>query len=63
MMSKQFQQLSLQAIGIEINLVGVANSRKMHFNEDGIALTNAVDSLLQHGEPSDMDIFCKRMFE
>lgn len=61
MIHKQYQQLA--AVNrIEINLVGIANSRKMYFNEDGIPLQSALDLIAQQGDPSDMDLFCKRMF-
>ena len=61
MINKQFQHLAAQN-HIEINLVGVANSRKMYFNEDGMKLDAAIDLMQQHGDPSDMDLFCKKMF-
>jgi bifunctional aspartokinase / homoserine dehydrogenase 1 len=46
----QFAKLAEQN-HLEVNLVGIANSRKMLFNADGIKLAEAVDSMLREGEP------------
>ncbi|TDS11048.1 bifunctional aspartate kinase/homoserine dehydrogenase I [Sphingobacterium paludis] len=46
---------------IEINVVGVSNSRKMLFNSDGIDLTHWADALEEKGEVSDLASFIDRM--
>lgn len=46
---------------VEIRLIGVANSRKMLFQEHGINLDNWEDELSRSGEAMDMSLFKNRM--
>lgn len=46
---------------IEFRLVGVANSKKMFINENGINFSD-VDNVLSKGEKTNLDIFCEKMF-
>jgi bifunctional aspartokinase / homoserine dehydrogenase 1 len=45
---------------INVRIAGLANSRKMYFEEDGIDLANWKE-LLPHGETSDADAFFQRI--
>jgi aspartokinase/homoserine dehydrogenase 1 len=47
--------------GIQIKVVGIANTRKMIFDEEGIALENWKDSLQNEGEQADLSHFVQRM--
>ena len=47
--------------GVEIRLIGVANSRKMLFEEHGIDLEKWEENLDKKGEPMDMNHFLKNM--
>lgn len=53
---RQQQQYLQQQLHLKVNVVGLANSRKMHFNDDGIDL-NHWEELLAGGEPMDMGAF------
>ena len=61
------QQIQKQAIflkekrGLEIKVVGLANTKKMLFNEDGINLENWKEELLNTKLPSDVGQFVTRM--
>lgn len=46
---------------IEINVVGISNSRKMLFNADGIDLGDWETSLFDTGETADLALFVERM--
>ncbi|MCX2745709.1 bifunctional aspartate kinase/homoserine dehydrogenase I [Mangrovivirga sp. M17] len=46
---------------LNIKLVGVANSRKMLFNKDGINIDSWFDDLMEHGEQSDVHVFVQKM--
>jgi len=46
---------------LEIKLVGLANSRKMLFNENGISLADCKEQLLEEGAPMSMDSFVREM--
>ncbi|MFM7217529.1 MAG: bifunctional aspartate kinase/homoserine dehydrogenase I [Bacteroidota bacterium] len=46
---------------LEINIVGLANSKKMYFNADGISLRRANELLEQEGERVDHARFAERM--
>jgi aspartokinase/homoserine dehydrogenase 1 len=60
MISRQRDHLSNQN-AIEINLVGVSNSRKMLFDEHGIDPETGLDRLLLEGTPLDAIAFCDRI--
>lgn len=56
MMQKQFTQLAKQN-HLELHVVGIANSKKMLFNEDGLQLTEAVTQMIDSGEPMNLNGF------
>ena len=60
MMNLQFTQLAEQN-HLEVNLIGVANSKKMLFAEDGLSLPAAVNDMMSSGEQMSMDSFVNRM--
>lgn len=47
--------------GININLVALANSKKMHFDENGLNISLDKDELLAQGEASDPGSYIERM--
>ena len=49
--------------GIELKIIGLANSRKMLFDEAGIGLHSWKETLLSEGETMDLAIFIGRMNE
>jgi len=60
MISRQKEHLSTQN-AIEINLAGVANSRKMLFDEHGIDPATGLDRLLAEGTPLDEVAFREKI--
>ena len=50
----QQQQYLLQNLYLKINVVGIANSKKMYFNDGGIDLANWKNLLSAEGQPMDM---------
>ncbi len=60
MIDKQFKQLASQN-HLEVNVVGVANSKKMYFNEEGLALSGAVAKMNESGEAMSMNGFFGNM--
>ncbi len=46
---------------LEIKIIGLTNSRKMLFDENGIALDNWKATLQEHGEPTNLRAFVDRM--
>jgi bifunctional aspartokinase / homoserine dehydrogenase 1 len=46
---------------LKINIVGMANSKKMIFNEDGLPLENWKEDLLQNGTPGNIRDFIQHM--
>lgn len=56
MMSKEYQRLAKQN-NLEVNVAGIANSTKMLFRESGLPMENALQEMLQQGEPMNMDAF------
>jgi aspartokinase/homoserine dehydrogenase 1 len=56
MMEKQFNQLAKQN-HLEIHVVGIANSKRMLFHEDGLSLTNAVAEMKESGEEMNLNAF------
>src|SRR5690606_39593649 len=61
MMAEQREKLSGENL-LEINVVAIANSRKMLFDEEGVSLNDPVETLLEKGEPMNMDAFARNMF-
>jgi aspartokinase/homoserine dehydrogenase 1 len=51
----------LKEQGININLVALANSKKMRFDEDGLDTALSKDALLASGEPSDTQVYIEKM--
>lgn len=49
--------------GILIKVIGISNSRKMAFNEEGLNLENLQEILFESGEDADLDLFISRMKE
>ena len=47
--------------GIQIKVVGISNTRKMMFNENGITLENWEKDLQEQGETAELSTFVKRM--
>ncbi len=60
MIDKQFQQLA-QLNHLEVNVVGVANSKKMYFQSEGLQLQHAVEQMMEHGEAMSMNVFFGNM--
>jgi bifunctional aspartokinase / homoserine dehydrogenase 1 len=56
MMQKQFEQLAKQN-HLEVQLVGIANSKKMLFAEDGLMLNEAVTHMGKTGEEMNLNAF------
>lgn len=56
----QFQKLS-EEHHLEIKVAGIANSRKMLFNEEGLALEGLVDRLHESGESMNTSSFLRKM--
>jgi len=58
----QKQHLFLQENNdIELKMIGMSNSRKMYFNEDGMDLGNWKETLEGEGEKADLESFISRM--
>lgn len=60
---KSQQKYLLDAQMLKINIVALANSKKMLFNEDGIDLDNWKEQLLASPEKSDISLFIRKMNE
>lgn len=48
---------------LKINIVGMTNSKKMIFNEEGLELENWKDNLMNNGEPSTIPAFINNMVD
>lgn len=62
MIRNQHRRLS-QENHLEFNIAGVANSKRMLFNEDGLSLEHCVENMKADGEAMDMQLFVNRMIE
>jgi bifunctional aspartokinase / homoserine dehydrogenase 1 len=60
MIHKQFDQLAKQS-QLEIHVVGIANSKKMLFNEDGLPFQKAVDEMKESGDEMNLNAFMGTM--
>lgn len=60
MMNEQFGKLARENL-LEVNVVAVANSRRMLFSPDGLPLESGIAEMKEHGEPMDMSSFVERM--
>jgi aspartokinase/homoserine dehydrogenase 1 len=56
----QQQEYLLQNLRIQLRVVGLTNSRKMHFNDEGIDLKNWKE-ILNGGETADLDAFISKI--
>lgn len=56
----QFQKLSDQN-RLEVKVVGVANSKKMIFDENGLSLDSCVSHMKENGEPMNLKSYIKKM--
>jgi len=56
----QFQKLSDQN-KLEVKLVGVANSKKMLFDENGLSLDSSIQQMKESGESMNLKDFTKKM--
>ena len=50
-----------KALSLELNIVGIANSKKMYFDEDGISTHQFKNMLDTKGEPSSIAAYVSRM--
>src|SRR6267154_333559 len=62
MIADQFTKLSKENL-LEVNLIAVANSKKMLFDEMGLTLDSGVDQMKREGEAMDMQVFLDRIRE
>jgi len=60
MIDEQFSKLAKENL-LEVNVIAVANSRKMLFNENGLAPVNALGALIEEGEEMNMAAFAAKM--
>jgi aspartokinase/homoserine dehydrogenase 1 len=60
--NEQMDYLSNQT-NIDVRLVGIANSKRMWFNEEGISISNWQEELSLHGQKSDLKAFIHKMKE
>jgi aspartokinase/homoserine dehydrogenase 1 len=60
MIHEQFDKLAAENL-LEVNVVAVANSRKMLFDEDGLDLSTCVAELHDKGETMSMQSFVEKM--
>lgn len=58
--SDQLQKLSSQN-KLEVKLVGVANSKKMLFKEEGLSLNSCIGNMKENGEDMNLKDFVQRM--
>jgi aspartokinase/homoserine dehydrogenase 1 len=56
----QQQEYLQQNLRLQLRVIGLTNSRKMHFNEEGIDLKNWRE-ILDNSEPADFDSFVSRI--
>ncbi|NOT76556.1 MAG: bifunctional aspartate kinase/homoserine dehydrogenase I [Cyclobacteriaceae bacterium] len=62
MINAQYSKLSSQNL-LEVNVVGIANSKKMLFDENGLSLLQSIDRLKSNGEEMVMRSFLDRMVQ
>lgn len=61
MVDVQFTKLAKENL-LEVNIIAIANSKKMLFNENGLQLKTCVDEMKQKGEAMSMHAFVANMF-
>src|SRR5258706_31925 len=62
MIADQFTKLSKENL-LEVNLIAVANSKKMLFDEMGLTLDSCVDRMKSEGETMNLQVFLDRIRE
>ncbi len=62
MMGDQYRKLASEA-KLEVSVVAVANSSKMHFNEDGFAFDKAVNEMIANGKDMSMKAYVDTMID
>ena len=60
MIDQQYSKLALQN-HLEVNLVGIANSKKMLFSEEGVKLLTAVENLVGNGDSMSLPRYVETM--
>jgi len=60
---KEFKQSILEAKGVDLKLIGISNSRKMHFNPKGIDLAHWESSLSESEDAANPEIFVNKMID
>jgi bifunctional aspartokinase / homoserine dehydrogenase 1 len=60
MVKEQFQKLAHENL-LEVNVVAVANSKKMLFSDEGLPLASCIQDMKENGEPMDMQSFVNNM--
>ena len=60
MIHAQYDQLSKLNL-IEVNVVAIANSKKMFFNEDGLDAVTCVETMKAAGEEMELNAFIRKM--
>ncbi|OIQ37822.1 MAG: bifunctional aspartate kinase/homoserine dehydrogenase I [Bacteroidetes bacterium MedPE-SWsnd-G1] len=60
---QQQQKFLAEEQHLEVRVIAVANSKKMHFNPEGIDLDSWKDTLVNTGEVLDMDAFLNKVNE
>ena len=58
--TEQFKKLS-EENKLEVRIAGMANSKKMIFHEEGLPFVNAVQNLVEKGEPMNIGSFFQKM--
>jgi bifunctional aspartokinase / homoserine dehydrogenase 1 len=62
MIREQFEKLASESL-LEVNVVAIANSRKMLFREDGLKPETCLEEMNEKGEPMAMQSFFDKMVE
>ncbi len=61
MIKDQHKKLAKENL-LEVNVIAVANSKRMHFDENGVALDSCISRMKNEGEPMNMYSFVAQMF-
>lgn len=62
MIAQEYTALAREHL-LEVNVVAVANSRKMWFDENGLNPIEAATRLAERGEPMDQELFFQRLLQ
>ena len=60
---KEFKTSILESKGVDLKLIGISNSRKMHFDPNGIDLGSWEGSLAESNEEANPELFVDKMIE